>query len=151
MNQVTQAPADRLLDEATGEIISRTDTHAVAGLLKRICDFERTYRQAKRWCVEALLERCDERKEWTVQIGAIKVVADPPTASNVQWDENKLLQLEKVLPRDRYLELCRPTVTLKPDTRALQSIAKRDPDSEAGRIIREAEDRLAKRRGVRVS
>lgn len=152
MSQVERVtPAERMLDEGTGELIERSDGPAVAALLKKISDFERNYKQAKRWCVDALLERCDARKEWTTTIGGVHVTADPPSASTVEWDWNLLRTLVQHLPEERYLELCRPTLVLEPDTRKLQAIAKSDPDSTVGQIIKQAEGRKPRYRGVRVS
>lgn len=147
--EIAQKAAERMLDEATGEIIDRTDTPSVARFLKRVIEAERAAVKAKRWCVQALLDYGDERKEWgRVNVGLFKVEIDPPTASSLDWDDQELLKLENLLPRDRYLELCRPTVTLKPDGRKLKAIMQRDPESEVGQVIRRAEIRRPKTRGA---
>lgn len=146
---IYQEVVQELVDPESGEIVHRSDVAAVARLHRKISEIERQFREAKRWATDALLEVMDERAEWTLHVGAMKITAPSPDAAAVDWDLDELAKLEGLLPSDRYGELVQQVVTLKPVTKKLQTAAK--AGGEIGAIIRRAERRTPRARYVRVS
>jgi len=145
--------AQAITDPATGEVIDRSDTDKVADLYERIKQVREDWNDAYAWCARALIDAADERSEWgKVNIGGVPLEIDPPSSASIRWNYDLLHKLEALLPSERYAELVEQTVTEKAKTVQLQALARRaGPDSEIGKIITEAEQRVPKMRGVRIA
>lgn len=149
MTSLVEQVAQEVVDPQTGEVIHRQDIPAVTRLYQKIRDFEREFRTVKQWANEAILEAMDNRAEWTINAGGLKLSAPSPEAADITWDLEELEKLQEHLPADRYAELVKQTVVYEPQTVKLHQAAK--AGGEIGDIIRRAESRRAKRRYVKVS
>ncbi len=140
---------EEILDASTGELVHRTDLPRVAGLLSRIREYERDYRDAKAWANDALLEAMDARAQWTLHFDGVKASAPSPTAGDVVWDVEVLQELQDHLPPERYAELVRTVVSYEPVTGKLRMAAK--AGGVVGEIIKRAETVKPSRRYVKIS
>ena len=146
--QVPQA----ITDPESGELVDRADVERVVSVYARIRGYLQQWREAGDWCRDAIIDAADERSEWAMTIGGVKVKVDPPSAADIDWDLDELHKLEELLPAERYGELVRQVVVEKPQTGKLQALARQaGSDSEVGRIITQAERRKPRARYVRVS
>lgn len=138
----------------TGELeeFDTTDAGDMVKVRARAIDEADRWSAWKKTAEEALRQYADRMLQLRFTAGSMKVAVEKIDVTTLSWDDQVLMELEHVLDREQYLELCRPEYVLKPQSVKLQSIVKNFPDSAAAEIIQRAEIRRVKpSRGVQVT
>jgi hypothetical protein len=144
------AVPDQITDPDTGEVIASSDVAGVADLYRRLDAYLDQWKDAKAWCRAAIIAAADERHEWRLALPGMDIHVDPPSHSDIDWDIDELHKLESLMAPERYGELVVLTITEKPQTGKLHTLARQaGEDSVIAQIISRAERRKPKTRYVR--